>query len=305
LRGNLGPEILAALEACSLPLAIVAPAFPAMKRALIGGRLCVNNREPARPVDLPGLLRRQGIKDLVHLDYSILARGREALLEYMTKGLRAGTHVVACDSVTQEDLENIARAAMGFEQQPLLVGSAGLAAAAAPMLGARYHRRQPAKSSPTVPKKGTVIFLLGSTTRVTQQQTSFLVRNRPSEVATGVELCGRAFAQALKEKHHLVMIVEPGEDRGKSLAEILQIISSGDIRGLVLSGGHTANLVCRSSHVIGIKLEGEIAPGIPWGRLVGGLLDGLPVATKAGGFGNEDCLVTIADFLSGQERVSP
>jgi D-threonate/D-erythronate kinase len=41
----------------------------------------------------------------------------------------------------------------------------------------------------------------------------------------------------------------------------------------------------------------EIVPGIPRGILRGGMFDGLPVATKSGGFGDADALIRIADFF--------
>jgi uncharacterized protein YgbK (DUF1537 family) len=48
-------------------------------------------------------------------------------------------------------------------------------------------------------------------------------------------------------------------------------------------------------------LEREILPGIPWGRLIGGSAGGTAVATKAGGFGEIDALVRVADFLAATE----
>ena len=74
------------------------------------------------------------------------------------------------------------------------------------------------------------------------------------------------------------------------------------IRGLVLSGGDTALLVCRALGAHGICLKGQIVLGIPWGTLIGGHAHGLPVATKAGGFGAPDALVRAADFLSRQRE---
>ena len=67
---------------------------------------------------------------------------------------------------------------------------------------------------------------------------------------------------------------------------------------LVLSGGDTAALVCRTLDVRAIDLKGEIAPGIPCGILVGGPFDGMPVVTKSGGFGLPDALIEIADYFT-------
>jgi D-threonate/D-erythronate kinase len=66
---------------------------------------------------------------------------------------------------------------------------------------------------------------------------------------------------------------------------------------VVFSGGDTAHLICRELGVTGIRLEREITPGLPSGYLMGGLADGWPVVTKAGGFGAEDALTTAVNFL--------
>jgi uncharacterized protein YgbK (DUF1537 family) len=36
-----------------------------------------------------------------------------------------------------------------------------------------------------------------------------------------------------------------------------------------------------------------LEPGIPWGRIGGGVADNLAVVTKSGGFGNDDLLIRI------------
>ncbi|WP_333904741.1 nucleotide-binding domain containing protein, partial [Achromobacter insolitus] len=41
----------------------------------------------------------------------------------------------------------------------------------------------------------------------------------------------------------------------------------------------------------GIALVDEVMGGVPLGTLTGGTATGLPVVTKAGGFGTEDVLV--------------
>ena len=69
------------------------------------------------------------------------------------------------------------------------------------------------------------------------------------------------------------------------------------VAGLFLSGGDTAKAVCSALGATGLVVEREVAPGIPQGRLVGGRLDGTPVVTKAGGFGERDAIVQAARVL--------
>jgi uncharacterized protein YgbK (DUF1537 family) len=60
---------------------------------------------------------------------------------------------------------------------------------------------------------------------------------------------------------------------------------------LLLTGGETAIAVLRSLGAGGLRLTGELEPGLALGILAGGPFDGLAVMTKAGGFGDADALV--------------
>lgn len=68
-------------------------------------------------------------------------------------------------------------------------------------------------------------------------------------------------------------------------------------QALLLSGGDTAAAACRAAGVRRIDLCGEVQPGIPWGFLRCGPLDGVPVVTKSGGFGAPDALIRVAEFF--------
>jgi uncharacterized protein YgbK (DUF1537 family) len=70
------------------------------------------------------------------------------------------------------------------------------------------------------------------------------------------------------------------------------------LAGLVLMGGDVAFAVSAALEVEALWLRGEVQPGIPWGRYVGGLAPGLPVVTKAGGFGDDGALVEVVAFAA-------
>ena len=70
-----------------------------------------------------------------------------------------------------------------------------------------------------------------------------------------------------------------------------------DCGALLLSGGDTASAICRAAETRRIDLYGELLPGIPWGILRCGRLDGIPVVTKSGGFGAPDALIRVAEFF--------
>lgn len=56
-------------------------------------------------------------------------------------------------------------------------------------------------------------------------------------------------------------------------------------QALILTGGETALLTVRALEAHSFILQGELAPGIPWGSIQGGMAHGCTVVTKSGGFG--------------------
>jgi uncharacterized protein YgbK (DUF1537 family) len=61
----------------------------------------------------------------------------------------------------------------------------------------------------------------------------------------------------------------------------------------MLTGGETAIAVLRALEAHGLRLSGQLEPGLALGTLAGGPFDGLAVLTKAGGFGDADTLVRV------------
>jgi uncharacterized protein YgbK (DUF1537 family) len=68
-------------------------------------------------------------------------------------------------------------------------------------------------------------------------------------------------------------------------------------RGVVLTGGQTARLVCERLGVQAVRVTGELAPGVPHSVLTGGVWDGVAVVTKAGGFGGPTQLLDAIRWL--------
>jgi uncharacterized protein YgbK (DUF1537 family) len=128
-------------------------------------------------------------------------------------------------------------------------------------------------------------------------------------------------AQRILSRNNLIIRVEPGETTeipgakkasrrgaeeivralGPFVAEVLRETTPAS---LFLSGGDTASTVLGAIGAQGIRLQGEIVPGMPEGTLMGGLIDGLLVVTKAGAFGQRETLVALHEYWSkrGKEK---
>jgi uncharacterized protein YgbK (DUF1537 family) len=149
LYGNVAAEIEAALEACGIPEAWLAPAYPAQGRRVRDGWLEVAGSD--RRVHLPAVLQ-----------------GHPAIRWF--------------DAASQEELARVARLAYSAEPRPLLVGSAGLAAEVAKLLAPTPHTQAPPQRSGS----GEVIFVIGSTNPATLAQVEYLKARHPQAVVTDV-----------------------------------------------------------------------------------------------------------------------
>jgi uncharacterized protein YgbK (DUF1537 family) len=151
-------------------------------------------------------------------------------------------------------------------------------------------------AAPEPAAPGRVLLIIGSANTTTEKQLGRLLALRPVvTIEPGVVL-----SRVLNGDSHILLRVKPGievELLASTLASFVPMLGR-ELRGLVLSGGDTAEAVAHSLRASGIQLGGEIAPGVRWGRIIGGAAEGVAVATKAGGFGAEDSLVRAVDFLA-------
>ena len=180
----------------------------------------------------------------------------------------SGARLISVDAACDGDLDRIAAEILALDRRILWAGSAGLASALA--------RAFPKRTDPVEPAftPGPVLFAIGSDHPVTVAQQAALLAARPSQPVLSVPRG----------------LIEPEQVR-RRIAEVRPAV-------LFLSGGDTAAFVCRALGVDAIDLHGEILTGIPRGTLCGGDLDGLPVVTKSGGFGDARALIEVADYFA-------
>lgn len=329
LRGNVGAELAAALNAVRAArpdhraIAVMAPAFPAMGRTTRGGTQYVHGR-PLHDLDI---WRVQGLKDHAHipamlgaagltcalLDLDSIRAGQIALAEKM-KSAAATADVLVCDAESDEDLLAIASASMQLENNPLWVGSAGLAYRLPRAAGMAKAEIPPALTPSSL--TGPALFVIGSLSRNSQEQVRRLAESTDTvsmTVAPEILLAGandaewRASSIELQEtiRAGKDVVLTPGNDtrvdldlRPRLAAALAQLASSvrDDIGALVASGGETARAVFDVFGITRLRLTGELEPGIPvsitenWSRP-------LRVITKAGDFGGSDSLTHCSRFF--------
>jgi D-threonate/D-erythronate kinase len=310
LRGPVAAELSAALGVSGRERAIVAPAFPAAGRTTADGVQLVRGvpvhetearddpRTPVREGHLPTLLAAAfpSVVSLGTGDLADPATVRRALDEAVC---------VVADAASDEDLEALVRAVPDPERV-LWAGSAGLAVALAAV-----HPGPSAATTPPSDPAGRVLVVVGSLSGVARAQLRALEEHGCAAVPVAAGTPGEALGAARAAlAGGACVALHSAEDRAASdagavvggLAEAVAALSEeGLFDALVLTGGETAVGVARRLGAVGIRLAGEVEPGIPVGTLIGPKPYG--VVTKAGAFGEAGTLVgAVETLLTGWER---
>jgi D-threonate/D-erythronate kinase len=295
LLGNVAAELEVVIDECGFDVALVAPAFPAMGRALVGGWLHLYGARAESARHLPTLLREQGARGVAHVGLEVVKSGGEAVAAHVALLVEQAARFITFDGETEDDLRHVARATESLGARALLAGAGALAAQVAARLPEAPARRQGGPRTSARP--GRVLLVIGSTNAATEGQVGSLLRSR--EVVM-LEPGGRLDVRTARGAHAL-MRLNPPCDPAELCGTIAALLRGEDApRGLLLAGGDTAEAVARALNADAVRLVGEIIPGVVWGRVLGGAADGLPVATKAGGFGDASAIVEAVDFLAAQ-----
>ena len=326
LRGPIGAELEAAMDAMGQPLSFIVPAFPEQGRITRGGVHYVHGvpvaaseigRDPIAPVTesvLADWIGRHTVWPVAHLHVETIDAGLEATAQAIERERSRGARHIGFDAIADGHLDRIAQLALEWFPEALLCGSAGLARS----LADRWKR--PASEivlrSPALEKNtGHFLFMCGSASETLRRQAAVLAEHADVAIRTlsADALCGDDAAAGLESElrravttfsqKDLVLQVSPPSSRPGAvdpqrlvfqLAEFAAaVIGRVKTAGLFLSGGDTAFAALERLQVQAVRLEREMAGGLVYGTLVGGRLSGRPVVTKAGAFGPPDALLNL------------
>ncbi len=319
LRGQLGSEIDAAMDALALDEAFVLAAIPEVGRTTVDGRQLIAGvpvhetafaRDPQNPIresSVGAVLedtgrRRAGLLPLA------AARAPERLADAIDAERARGAAVIVCDAETDADLEQIVRVLLRRRRPLLLVGSIGLARALRRVLGPEAGTRGRPPAAP--PSSGTgVLVVVGSAHPTARVQVERAVERRLLEVVVvegpaAAEDAGRE-AVAVLRAGKAVALVPPVAPASAGSAEVLlalrtaALASMGRVQpaGLALVGGETAFEVLNGLGNPPLLLEVRLSPLVVRSRLLSGAYGGMTVVTKGGSTGAPDLLGAIVRQL--------
>ncbi|KQO62561.1 four-carbon acid sugar kinase family protein [Methylobacterium sp. Leaf88] len=332
LRGQPAAETAATLAVLAArtgsAFGICAPAFPATGRTTLEGRVRVDGRplEAAEvwrrdhtyaSADLRAILAGAGIRSETVSLATVRGTGRGGdlaadlvadLAAELARIAATGPAVAVCDAETEADLDRIAAAGLSLAPAPFFIGSAGLAHALAALPTA------PAMQPPShAPSRFGSLIVVGSLAAASRAAARRLagrdgVTHLPVDPGTllvdgpaRAAFAGRVAAILEAGGDALVEITTAGEPDmalgprlARGLAEALDPVACR-IGAVAATGGETAAALLARFGVDGIRLVDEIEPGVSLGLTLGRLA--VPVATKAGAFGDADSLIRIRERL--------
>ena len=310
------------------------PAFPTLARSIYRGYLFVGDLllsesgmkdHPLTPMSDPSLVRvlqRQSRGKVGLVPHAAVAQGPAAIRDAFAELRRTGHRHAIVDAVADRDLEAIGEAAADL---PLITGGSGIA------LGLPDNFRRQGligdgdAAAALPPVDGPAAVISGSCSTATNAQLAYMHERAPVfmidplAAAAGRDVAAEAVAWAaprLGEKPVGIAATAPpeavaavqeklGRERAGALVEeVLATVAKGlvdrGVRRLVIAGGETAGAVVKALGVTGLRIGGQIDPGVPWTVSLGE--PQLALALKSGNFGAPDFLLRAFDVLDGDAR---
>ncbi len=342
LRGHIGYEIDAALEV--LPnntLVLLCPSFPASGRIAAGGHLIVDGlplertaaaKDPVNPITTSKILnifKEQSNLSTTLLPLDVILNGPHSIEQSLREFCEQGIRVVICDALTDEDIENIAKAAAALSV-PLLCADPGplCAALALTKLGTEVALLE-----------NRVLAVVGSVMDIVRHQLEALVVHMRTHL---VSVKGKALtlpyghaqreaelnrleqallnapedAQVLglctaRYQDEILDISAMAEEQGVSVEEIslrittalsevaLRVLKQPSLRlgGLFTSGGEVTMAVSDRLGAQGFSVRSEVLSRAMYGRFIGGDFPHMPMVTKGGFVGDAMAIVRCVEFL--------
>ncbi len=327
MRGNVGKEALAILNAQKIAKAVVVPTVPVMGRAVEGGILRVHGtpllktayaRDPFHPLwtsRVSSLLEKETGERVGFIGIKEVRRGASYLAQKIQE---TPARLLSLDAVLQSDLKIIAQACTRLAGQVLPCGSVGLADEL--KLTFRREHRKMRKKRP----RRSLLIISASRNPTTADQIE-MARNHsrfplvepdlgrltnPRTSGSEAKAAAQSLVEVLAKGDGAILTTTfqkhlPGKETmisrvlGKAAVHLLGKVRLG---GLVLTGGDLAMGVCERLSSSALLIEEEVLPGIPCSTLTDGPFKGLRMVTKAGGFGEKDALWRIIQYLRGNHE---
>jgi D-threonate/D-erythronate kinase len=313
LRGPFVHELAATRQLAGTP--ILAPSFPATGRTMVDGEVFVKgvalkdteiwqNEGRTGPSTLPAMLQAVGFEPVV-VSLAQVRGDPGALRGAFEAHAGAPDRAIVCDAESESDLARIAQATVPLAGRCQWVGSGGLMRHLPSAHGLSGQETAPLRRKAGA--GGPALTVVGSVSTASRRQCRHVANTAQTVLYTiDPDVLREATAHAqwrdtqqgvlgpLARGEDLVVTIggaSPNLSEGPLLAASLARLVApalDTLGGLILTGGETARAILSGWGVHALELVGELEAGIPLSYTRA--TRRIPVITKAGAFGSEDCL---------------
>jgi uncharacterized protein YgbK (DUF1537 family) len=321
--GNIGPVMDALRADSGDAIVLVTPAFPETGRTVYQGNLFVGSvplnesplkDHPLNPMhdsNLVRVLARQSKTKVGLVDLAVIARGPDALREYLAGLAAKGFGAAIADAVFERDLETIGAVALDHR---VSVGASGIGLGLArALVTSRRAKANEATDISGKPVGGPAACLAGSCSQATLQQIAKaeqampVLHLDPEKVVAGSNEVQHALVWANERLAKGPVLIASsstpdqvaalqarhGRDAAghaieQAMADIAEGLVKSGVRRLVVAGGETSGAVVDRLGIPGFLVGAEIAAGVPVLRAVGARDGEMLLALKSGNFGGPE-----------------
>ncbi len=315
--GNIGPVTEALMDALGTDFAICTPAFPDNKRTVFKGYLFAGDgllnesgmqNHPLTPMtdaNLVRVLQAQTRRKVGLLDYSVVARGAEAICMQFAQLKAEGIGIAVVDAISNEDLMRLGPALKGMS---LVTAGSGVAIG----LPQNFGLNASEKSSSLPSATGLQAIVSGSCSVATHAQVNaFIASGRPALALDPLRMSSDdvagdalAWAKPLMQSGPVLIYstAEPaaiaavqkqlgvqaaGALVERTLASVAKGLVDLGVGQLVVAGGETSGACVQALGINQMQIGPQIAPGVPWCFAHS---NGKPlhITLKSGNFGGPD-----------------
>ena len=296
LRGNIGAELDACIDALKIRAVALVPAFPELKRRTIYGRHFLNgkvleNTEYAHdPVnrletsDIFTLLKQQSKNSSILVDIDIIRQGADAVNKFINSKRISSPVIFYFDCINNSDMRIIAESLKDFK---VIAGASALA-------GYVFPKKRRIVSVYPKTNKGNV-YLVGSVKDITHRQVSKL--SSLQTIPVFPVLSNIRFKAGTKDLILSVkMIRKAGNTKMRRKIEAafrrnaVELVNKLKYGRLFITGGATAEIIFKALKINYTEIKDVLFAGVP---LTYSPERNIYVVTKPGGFGDADALLKI------------
>jgi len=333
LRGNPGPELAAVMDELDIDLAIVSPSFPA-NRSVVEDGMLKSGKTGQAAINAIKIFANNMDKKVDSIPLNVIHQGGVKAAEYVLSRYKDGIQVFVADAVTDEDLRVVSQLSTAVEKPLILAGAAALAN----QIAHNIERKQAERNQPLSPASRTPVLVVAGTRQgetaaqiaaLSNTLSAPVVRFKTHLVENGdskkaVTLAFEEAARYMKDDPALCIIAveslfeseiqEGNVDWNKADSDaasgaissalgvmVGKLAESFQFAVMITTGGDTTLQICKCLGITGIQPLAEICPGIPVGKIIGGICENRHIITKSGRFGNMDTLVEIIKFINNLE----